>query len=124
MSFVSRFGALLVLCACAGSASAPRHPRGLETPADRARVFLEFYNASVLGMTPEVQEASWASSTDVNDRNTGRRTGADAAYGGFTGNRYVIRTARSLLEHRSRLDRLTVRQLEKVLYAAASAPMT
>ncbi len=74
-------------------------------------------------MTPEVEEASWASSTDVSDRNGGRETGAKAVFGAFQGSAFVIRTARALLDRRAELQPLTARRLEKVLYMAADTPM-
>ncbi|MBI2896129.1 MAG: M2 family metallopeptidase [Deltaproteobacteria bacterium] len=118
--------AILFLASCAGAPSRPRAPAPAAAapgPTQRAAAFLDFYNATLLALAPETNEAQWAASTDVNDRNVGRRLGADAVSGAFEGSAYVIRTARGLLEHRDDLDALTIRQLEKVLYEAADSPM-
>lgn len=115
--------ALVLAVACAGSSPPPRHARAPGDAERRAQSFLEFYEAGLLSMTPEVEEASWASSTDVGDRNGGRETGARAVFGAFQGSAFVIRTARALLDRRAELQPLTARRLEKVLYSAADTPM-
>jgi peptidyl-dipeptidase A len=123
---MTRFGTATVLflaTACAGTAPPSEHARAPAAAERRALSFLEFYEAALLGMTPEVQEASWASSTDVSDRNGGRRAAAEAVYGAFTGSPFVIRSARELLGRRAELQPMTARRLEKVLYTAADTPM-
>lgn len=123
MARIGRLTLLLLAAGCAGSGPPPEHPRAAGVAERQALSFLEFYEAALLGMTPEVEEASWAASTDVSDRNGGRRAGADAVYGAFTGSAFVIRNVRALLGRRAELQPLTVRRLETVLYKAAETPM-
>ena len=93
-----RIALLFLVACCAGSAPRPQHPSAPSDVQVRADSFLEFYNAMLLSLTAEDQEANWASSTDVNDRNGGRRAGADAVFAAFQGSGHVIRTARALLD--------------------------
>lgn len=89
-----------------------------------ARQFLEMYNRAYQQLWNVAEGANWLSSTDVSDEHTGQRIGAQQAKAAFTGNTYVIEKARALLQQRSKLDALTVRQLEKILLAAAENPGT
>lgn len=123
MTRLVRTSLLLLIAACAGSSPPPAHPGAASDVERRAGAFLEFYEAAMLGMTPEVQEASWASSTDVSERNGGRHAGASAVFGAFNGSPFVIRRTRELLAQRASLTPLTARRLEKVLYIAADTPM-
>src|SRR5688500_5595532 len=67
-------------------------PASAATPtiASDARAFVEWFTAQYVPLYAQVSEAFWAAGTDVNDRNTGRRIGADSVYSAFVGSRFVI----------------------------------
>jgi peptidyl-dipeptidase A len=89
-----------------------------------AKEFLTMYNDLYQKLTTVSSEAQWLSSTDVNDKHTGERIGADKAVAAFQGNTYIISRCKELLKHKKELDALTVKQLHKVLYNAAHYPGT
>lgn len=113
---------LLILPRTRGAAS-PAGGETLATP-QASRLFLEMYNSIWPSLYTTVAEAEWKGSTDVTDEHTGLRIGANQARAVFEGSPYIIQTTRWLLERKGELDDLTVRQLEAVLYNAASFPGT
>ena len=123
MNRTLRSACLVLVAACAGSGPGAEHPRPPSDLQRRADAFLEAYNAQTLAMMAETQEADWASATDVSERTSGRRQGAEAVFGAFKGSRYVIERTRELLEHAAELEPMTVRELRKILYTAAETPM-
>ena len=68
--------------------------------------------------------ADWAAATDVTPEHTGQRTGADKALAALAGSTTVIDKTKALLKNEKQLDELTVRQLRKLLLAAAESPGT
>jgi peptidyl-dipeptidase A len=89
---------------------------------EEARAFLDVYNSVYVGLVTVASESAWAASTDVRPANEGRRVAADEAYAAFVGDPVIADTARRLLQRRASLEPLQVRQLEKVLHLASSAP--
>ena len=92
--------------------------------AAEAKTFLEMYNRTYQRLYTVASEAQWAALTDVTDEHTGQRMGAEKAQAAFVGSPWVIEQARALMQHSNQLDRLTVRQLGRVLLNAAGAPGT
>jgi peptidyl-dipeptidase A len=117
---------LPVLLALAALPGCRHRTAAVQTPASSVRTqaaeFLAFYNGVLPDLTARQQEAQWAASTDVSERHTGGRIGAESVYAGFAGSGHVVRTARALLEHEAELDDVTRRQLRFVLLDAAYAP--
>ncbi len=121
----------LLLAACGGGATqntetlpaAPHADATAGYEADATR-FLEWYNAILIPLYARATEAQWAAATDVSDRNTGQRIGADSVFAAFSGSAFVIERSRELLAHRDELSPLTARQLEMMLLNAAEAPGT
>ncbi len=112
-------------------ATAPRvpPPAGMPLPPDlrtreEARRFLDTYNSLYVGMATVGSRNAWLASTDVQPANEGRRVAADEAWSAFVGDAAIIRETKRLLAQRDALDPLQVRQLEKILSIAASAPGT
>ncbi|MBI4444909.1 MAG: M2 family metallopeptidase [Acidobacteria bacterium] len=99
-------------------------PAQAENLQSRVSEFLDGYNRIYQPLYTVSAEADWKASTDVTDEHTGERIGANAVRASFEGNVYVIEKAREFLKHRQHLDPLVVRQLEAVLYTAASYPGT
>lgn len=96
-----------------------------------AQAFLAFYNPTYQNLYKESGKAAWLASTDVSEEHTGMRTGADLAMASFVGSTFVIERAQALLAASNtqpsvsdRLNPLTQKQLEKILYNAAFAPQT
>ncbi len=105
------------------------NPGAIPLPPDvrakeEARVFLEIYNSLYKGMATVGSRNAWLASTDVKPEHEGRRVAADEAWSTFVGDAAVIATAKRLLDKRAFLDPMQVRQLEKVVFNAGSAPGT
>jgi peptidyl-dipeptidase A len=69
-------------------------------------------------------QAAWTASTDVTPEHTAARTAAEKALAAVAGSKLVIEKTRGLLKQKSDLDPLSVRQLDKLLLAAADSPAT
>jgi peptidyl-dipeptidase A len=91
---------------------------------ERADRFLRLVNASYQALYTVQSEAQWAASTDVSPSHDAAAEVAGRAFSAFNGNPAIIAEARELLTHRSELDELTWRQLERVLLNAAEGPMS
>ncbi|MBI2948786.1 MAG: M2 family metallopeptidase [Verrucomicrobia bacterium] len=91
---------------------------------DRADQFLNLVNAGYQALYRVNSEAQWAAATDVTPAHDAASEAAGKALAAFNGNPAVIREAKMLLEHRSELRPITVRQLERALLNAAEGPMT
>ena len=92
--------------------------------AEDAKAFLETYNRTYQTLYTVASEAAWSALTDVTEEHTGQRIGAEKAQAAYLGNPWLIERARALLQHTNQLDRLTIRQLQRVLLLAAGAPGT
>jgi peptidyl-dipeptidase A len=68
--------------------------------------------------------ADWAAATDVTPEHVAQRTGADKGLAALIGATTVIDKSKALLKNEKQLDDLTVRQLRKLLLAAAENPGT
>ncbi len=90
----------------------------------RAVRFLNLVNEGYKALYTVQQEAAWAASTDVKPEHDAAAETAGKAFAAFTGNPAVIAEAKDLLKHKSELDALTVRELDRVLLNAAEGPMT
>ena len=84
--------------------------------------------ATLSGMLQPVSTSSsladWAAATDVTPEHVAQRTGADKALAAATGAIAVIDKTKALLKNEKQLDEVTVRQLRKLLLAAAENPGT
>ena len=65
--------------------------------------------------------ADWAAATDVTPEHVAQRTGADKALAALIGSTSIIDKTKALLKNEKQLDDLTVRQLRKLLLAAAES---
>ncbi len=92
--------------------------------AGEAQAFLRMYNDIGQRLSTVANQAAWNSVTDVNERTTGERIGAEKALAAFQGSRHVIETSRRLLAGRDSLTDLEFRQLDKILLTAAEWPAT
>jgi peptidyl-dipeptidase A len=106
-------------------------PRGARAEAvakpalqDRADRFLSLVNASYQAVSTVEQRALWDAATDVSPVHDAAAEVAGKARAAFNGNPALITEAKALLEQRSELAPLTVRQLERILLNAAEGPMT
>lgn len=91
---------------------------------EKAATFLQLYSTLYVALNTVAGESEWAASTDVSDKNDGRRTAANQAMAAFRGDKTVIATAKAFLAEKSALDPLQVRQLDRILLAAAANPGT
>lgn len=94
------------------------------SPQERAQQFLTLINSAHQAMYRVESEAQWKAATDVKPEHDAAAETAGRARAALAGNPAVIREAKALLEERSKLTDLQVRQLERVLLNAAEGPMT
>jgi peptidyl-dipeptidase A len=100
-------------------------PSRKATPHEReARAFLETVSGLVQPLHTVANQAAWTASTDVTPEHTAARTAAEKALAAVAGSKLVIEKTRGLLKQKSDLDPLSVRQLDKLLLAAADSPAT
>jgi peptidyl-dipeptidase A len=109
---------------CAGLWILANTAQGAPAVQERADRFLALVNAGYQALYQVNSEAQWAAATDVTPAHDAASEVAGKAYAAFNGNPALITEARDLLGHRSELDALTVRELEKTLRDAAEGPMT
>lgn len=120
--------ALVVCLPLAAGARAPpmADPKARAGGAARveAQQFLDLYGSLYERLYAVTQEHNWAASTDVTDVHDAKRVAANQELSAFLGDKQVIATTRGLLAKKGELDPVQVRQLEKVLLAAATSPGT
>ena len=131
-----RRSSLLVACLIGGamwlpSATPDAAPKGGNTKAAKKTALQKDADAFLTVVTGLLQPAStaaarvdWVAATDVTPEHTAQRTGADKTYAAVAGSKLIIERTKALLENEKQLDELTVRQLRKLLLAAAEAPGT
>lgn len=100
------------------------------TPAKRqqeAQAFIDNYSAQLKSLYYASSEAQWAVNTKIVEGDSANAVAArqaDEAMAAFTGSTENINTTRALLQQKQALLPLQVKQLEKILYAAANNPQT
>ena len=100
------------------------------TPEKRqkeAQAFIDNYTAQLKSLYYASSEAQWAVNTKIvegDSTNAVAARQADEAMAAFTGSTENINTTRALLQQKQALLPLQVKQLEKILYAAANNPQT
>jgi peptidyl-dipeptidase A len=137
---IRRIG-VLVACLSAGvavaavAADAPK-PSKAGTPVKRAKpgkrgpaqqeadAFLATLTGLLAPVSTSASLADWAAATDVTPEHVAQRTGADKGLAALIGSTSVIDRTKALLKNEKQLDDLTVRQLRKLLLAAAENPGT
>ncbi len=137
---IRRIGVLVAclsagIAVAAGAADAPKPSKaGTETKAAKrgkrgpAQQEADAFLATVTGLLAPVSTsanlADWAAATDVTPEHVAQRTGADKGLAALIGSTFVIDRTKALLKNEKQLDDLTVRQLRKLLLAAAENPGT
>jgi len=94
-------------------------------PQKDAQQFIDDYNKQYTQLYKASSEASWQTNTAIKEGDTTNAYHsriADEAFTAFTGSIENINKAKSLLEKKSTLTPLQVRQLEVILYNAGSGP--
>ena len=100
-------------------------PSRKTTPKEReTRAFLETVSGLVQPLQTVANQAAWTASIDVTPEHTAARIAAEKALAAVAGSKLVIEKTRGLLKQKSDLDPLSVRQLDKLLLAAADSPAT
>lgn len=100
------------------------------TPEKRqkeAQAFIDNYSAQLKSLYYASSEAQWAVNTKIvegDSTNAVAARQADETMAAFTGSTENINTTRALLQQKQELLPLQVKQLEKILYAAANNPQT
>jgi peptidyl-dipeptidase A len=122
---------VLVAClstaaAVAAAASGPRTaPRSKKSPVQReADAFLATVSGLIGPVSTSASLADWAAATDVTPEHVAQRTGADKTLAALVGSTELIDRTKALLKSETQLDDMSVRQLRKLLLAAAENPGT
>jgi len=89
-----------------------------------AQAFLDEYTETYQKLDYEASKAAWLANTDISEEHDSLSVITDKALSEYIGKKEVIEKAKSLLEHKSQLDRLQVLQLNKILLTAAHRPGT
>ncbi len=106
-----------------GAAPSPS-PAAKSEIQQRADQFLSLTNASYQALYRVNSEAQWKAVTDVSPEHDAAAEATGKAYAAFNGNPAVIHEAQELLQHKTELDPLSVRELKQVLLNAGEGPMT
>jgi peptidyl-dipeptidase A len=116
-------GALFIIFSCSTQKSAkPSTPYQKEV-----QKYLDKYNAEYQRLYTIASEAQWALNTHIVEGDTmnAYKAGvADKEMAAFTGSAENIEKTRKFLERKAELLPIQVKQLEKILYGAASNPQT
>jgi peptidyl-dipeptidase A len=96
----------------------------LASAQQEADAFLADYVKGWLPLETAANDAIWSSITDVTEAHTADQVAKGQALNEYVGSKGVINTVKRLLDRKSELNELTVRQLEKVRLRAAEAPAT
>src|SRR5688500_14790291 len=104
-----------------GPAKNPAAASGIQA---EAQAFLDLYESLYVGQSTVAGEAEWSASTDVTDVNEAKRTAAGQVYASYRGDKQIIQQAKKLLERKTELHPLQVRQLDSILLRAAGYPGT
>src|SRR5262245_17607125 len=126
---------VLVAClsAAVAAAAAAQGPADTAKPGKAAKrgpaqkeadAFLATLTGLLAPVSTSASLADWAAATDVTPEHVAQRTGADKALAALIGSTTVIERSKALLKNEKQLDELTVRQLRKLLLAAAENPGT
>lgn len=91
---------------------------------DGADAFLEDYSEKLQKLYYATAEAQWLANTDITPEHDSLSALAEKEYAAFVGSKEVIERTRSLLSQKDELDPLHVRQLNKIMLAAAHRPGT
>lgn len=116
-SFLLFFFLSVLLFACASP----------EKRQKEAQAFIDAYSAKYKELAYASSEAQWAVNTKIvegDSTNAVAARKADEALAAFSGSTENINTARAFLNEKQNLLPLQVKQLEKILYAAANNPQT
>jgi peptidyl-dipeptidase A len=115
--FLRQVAAASAVAPLVGSASA-----SFATTQEEADAFLKRYTAGMLPKDTASNEASWTALTDVTEAHTEAQVKANQTLNEFIGSPGVIKRVKELLDKKSELNDLTIRQLEKVRLRAAESP--
>src|SRR5262245_61853825 len=118
--------AAAVAAAAPGAGEAPRPGKGAKRgPAQKeADAFLATLSGLLAPVSTSAAVADWTAATDVTPEHVAQRTGADKALAALVGSTALIDKTKALLKNENQLDESTVRQLRKLLLAAAETPGT
>jgi len=108
-----------LLSALTVGAKAAKRPTAEER---EARAFLQLMTAILQPLRTVANQAAWTAATDVSPTHTAARAAAEKGLAAATGAKLVIEKTRAFLGQEAALDPLTVRQLKKLLLAAAESP--
>ncbi len=92
-----------------------------------AQEFIDNYTRDYVHLYYKSSKAEWASNTIIKEGDTtlSHKTNlANEAMAAYTGSEEIIKTAQDFLKSKSKLTDLQQRQMETILYQAASSPQT
>ncbi len=80
-----------------------------------AQTFLDEYTETYQKLDYKASKAAWLANTDISEKHDSLNVITDKALSEYIGKKEVIEKAKSLLEQKSKLDRLQVLQINKIL---------
>ncbi len=95
-----------------------------KTLQEEADAFLKSYNQEYQAVYYEASKAQWKALTDINALNDSLSVVANKKYAAFAGSKDIIQKVRFFREHRSELNDITIRQLDKIWLDASHQPGT
>src|SRR5438876_4555122 len=117
----------LICMSVSGALACGQLGRAAESRAgvqERADHVLALVNAGFQSLSRVESEAQWLAATDVSPVHDAASETAGKARAAFVGNRALILEAKELLKSRTKLNPITVLELERALLNAAEGPMT
>ncbi|MEK9137402.1 MAG: M2 family metallopeptidase, partial [Bacteroidota bacterium] len=93
-------------------------------PKREADAFLTDFTGKFQNVYYEMQKAQWLANTDISPAHDSLSEAAEKAYSAFVGSKETIQKVKELLAQKEKLDDIQVRQLNKILLAAAHRPGT
>jgi peptidyl-dipeptidase A len=115
----------LATAVAGGAPAAAAGGKGKATPIQKeADAFLATVTGLLAPVSTIAANADWEAATDVTPEHVAQRTGADKTLAALSGSTMLIDKTRALLKNEKQLDDITVRQLRKLLLAAAENPGT
>jgi peptidyl-dipeptidase A len=93
-----------------------------DSEESNAKKFVDSYSKEYREVFYQASLAQWLANTSISEENTQKQITANKLLSEFEGRQGIIDSVKMYLKDRSRLDFITLGQLEKILYNASHAP--
>ena len=93
-----------------------------DSTESNAKKFVDNYSKEFQILYYQASLAQWVANTNITDENTQKEITANKLLSEFEGRKGIIDSVKMYLKERSKLDFITLGQLDKILYNASHAP--